>query len=217
MTQGDMNVDMGGGRQARMRVDYPANSNKSKQPPEEKKRPEKVATGTVVTRRRPWYDRAIHTVFSGDNDTLTSYIVMEVLVPALRNLLYDTVSQGAERALYGESRRSSGSRAGYTNYTAASSVRGAARPALSRQARVTHDFDDIVLQTRPEADEVLDALREMIELYNQASVADLYDLVGITTDFTDNAWGWTDLRTATVRPIRGGYLLNLPRTRPLTS
>jgi hypothetical protein len=211
-----MNVDMGGGRQARRRVDYPANSNKSKEQLE-KKRPEKVATGVVVTRKKNWWERAVHTVFSDDADTLSSYIVLEVLVPAFRNLLYDTVSQGAERALYGESRRSSGSRSGYTNYTAASSGRNPSRPALSRQARAAHDFDDIIIATRPEADEVLDALREMIELYGQASVADLYDLVGITTDFTDNAWGWIDLRTASVRPVRGGYLLNLPRTRTISS
>jgi hypothetical protein len=213
-----MNVDMGGGRRARVPVNYPSNSHRSREPkPEqEKKRPEKVATGVVVQRKKNWVERVAHTIFSDDADTLSSYIVMEVLVPAFRNLLYDTVSQGAERALYGESRRSSGSRTGYTNYTAASG-RNPSRPSLSRQARAAHDFDDIVLATRPEADEVLDALREMIELYNQASVADLYDLVGITTDFTDNAWGWTDLRTATVRPIRGGYLLNLPRTRSITS
>jgi hypothetical protein len=202
-----------GSRETRIRVDYPANSNKSREPQPEKKRPEKIATGTVVQRKRPWYERAIHTVFSGDADSLSSYIVLEVLVPAFRNLLYDTVSQGAERALYGESRRSSATRTGYTNYSAAS--RTAARQPLTRQARATHDFDDIVLATRPEADEVLDALREMIELYNQATVADLYDLVGITSDFPDASWGWTDLRTATVRPIRGGYLLNLPRTRTL--
>ena len=215
MTEREMNVDMGGGRQSRLRVDYPSNSNKSKEPQQEKKRPEKVATGVVVKRKKNWYERFFHTVFSDEADTLSSYIVMEVLVPAFRNLLYDTVSQGAERALYGESRRSSASRTGYTNYSAASSGRNPSRPVLSRQARASHDFDDIVLATRPEADEVLDALREMIELYNQATVADLYDLVGVTTDFTDNAWGWTDLRGATVRPIRGGYLLNLPRTRSL--
>ena len=212
MAEHDMNVDTGGGRQEVRRVDYPSNSKRSRQPPPEKKKTEQVVTGTVVQRKRPWYDRAIHTVFSGDNDTLTNYIVMEVLVPAFRNLIYDVASQGAERALYGESRRGSGSRSGgYTNYSAPSG-RNPTRPTLSRQARATHDFDDIVLASRVDADEVLNALSEMIELYNQATVADLYDLVGVTTDFTDNAWGWRDLRTATVRPIRGGYLLNLPRT-----
>lgn len=214
MTDAEMNVDMGGGRQRTMRVDYPSNSNKSRQPTQDKKRPEKVATGTVVQRKRPWYERATHTIFSGDSDTLTSYIALEVIVPALRNLIYDTLSQGTERALYGESRRSSGSRSGYTNYSS-SSARSSSRPALSRQARATHDFDDIVLGNRPDADDVLNALLEMIELYGQATVADLYDLVGVSTDFTDNAWGWKDLRSATVRPIRGGYLLNLPRTTPL--
>mgnify|MGYP006874877087 FL=1 len=43
------------------------------------------------------------------------------------------------------------------------------------------------------------------------SVADLYDLVGITGKVTDNNFGWTDLRNASVTRDRDGYLINLPR------
>jgi hypothetical protein len=47
--------------------------------------------------------------------------------------------------------------------------------------------------------------------YGQASISDLYELVGITANFTDNKWGWTDLRSSSVSRARDGYLLNLPR------
>lgn len=89
------------------------------------------------------------------------------------------------------------------------------RPVLSRQARANHDFGEIILATRAEAEDVLEQLRELINQYEIATVSDLYQLVGHTGEFTDDKWGWDDLRSASIRPIRGGYLLNMPRTQPI--
>ena len=56
---------------------------------------------------------------------------------------------------------------------------------------------------------------ELIEHYGIVSVADLYDLVGITGSYTDNKYGWTDIRTAQVVRVRDGYKIKLPRAIPL--
>ena len=48
------------------------------------------------------------------------------------------------------------------------------------------------------------------------TVADLYDLVGLNHNFTDNKYGWTNLRNA--QPVRdrdGYYILKLPRAVPI--
>jgi hypothetical protein len=145
---------------------------------------------------------------------------MDVLLPAAKNMVSDAVSQGIERMLFGDARPSSrGGRPGYVNY--ANRSRSAAplisdpRPPLSRQARTNHDFDDIIIGDRVQAEEVLDRLRELIDQYEVATVSDLYELVGLTGEFTDAKWGWYDLRTASVRLVRGGYLLSLPRTQAI--
>lgn len=79
-----------------------------------------------------------------------------------------------------------------------------------------HDFGEIVLSSRGEAEEVLDQLIEIISQYQQASVSDLYAMVGISPAYTDQKYGWTDLRGANAQPVRGGsYLLNLPQPHPL--
>ena len=78
-----------------------------------------------------------------------------------------------------------------------------------------HDFNEIILGTRVEAEEVIDRLFDLLSKYDNASVADLYELVGITANFTDEKWGWTDLRGASVAKVRNGYLLDLPRPEPL--
>jgi hypothetical protein len=71
------------------------------------------------------------------------------------------------------------------------------------------------LETRTEAEEVIDRLFDMVSRYDSASVADLYALVGLASTHTDYKWGWTDVRGAGVSKIRGGYLLDLPEPKPL--
>ena len=74
-------------------------------------------------------------------------------------------------------------------------------------------YDDIVFETRGDADLVLDQLESAINTYGIASVADLYDLAGITCrSYTANKYGWSDIRSAKVVRIRDGYILELPRT-----
>ena len=82
--------------------------------------------------------------------------------------------------------------------------------------RSGYSFDDIVLESRGEAEEVLSRMDELLEMYEIVSVADLYDLVGITHDYTDNNYGWTNIRTAEVVRVRnGGYMLKLPKVLPI--
>jgi hypothetical protein len=82
-------------------------------------------------------------------------------------------------------------------------------------ARRNHDFDEIVLATRAEANEVIDRLFDLISKYEQATVSDLYDLVGLEAKFTDEKWGWRDMRGVQAVRVGGGYLLDLPRPEQL--
>lgn len=86
---------------------------------------------------------------------------------------------------------------------------------MSRRARASHDFQEIVLRTRAEADAVIDAMMDYMHKYEQVTLSDLYDLVGIQGTFADEKWGWRDLRGAGPTRINEGYLLDLPRPEPL--
>ncbi len=78
-----------------------------------------------------------------------------------------------------------------------------------------HDFGEIGLATRVEAEEAISRLESLIERYGSASVADLYGMIDVTAAFTDDKWGWEDLRGAGVRRSRGQYVLVLPKPEPL--
>lgn len=222
MTEANLNVDMGGGRQRRVRVDYPSNSQKNRPKPvtEPETRPklEKIITGDVQKRKQNIFSRVAHDFVAEDSRSVGHYVLLEVLLPAAKKTISDVVSAGIERMLYGDARPARGTRPGYTNYSAA--IRSSApmsdpRPALSRQARVNHEFGEILISSRADAEDVLDRLRDLINEYNVASVADFKELLGITSEFTDNTWGWDDLRSASIRPVRGGYVIDLPRTQAL--
>ena len=57
---------------------------------------------------------------------------------------------------------------------------------------------------------MLTRMDEMIDTYGAVSVADFYEMVGITGEYTDNNYGWTDLRSAYVSRTRDGFIIRFP-------
>lgn len=80
---------------------------------------------------------------------------------------------------------------------------------------IRHDFDEIILESRRKAEEVLSYLMDIIVDYGQVTVSDLYDYIGIQSNFTDEKYGWIDLRGSIPRRVRGGYSLDLPKPQLL--
>ena len=197
--------------------DYKSNSHRSKEEVSTKelipKKVEQVATGK---QRKKSDVRKFTDVFvSEDMASVKDYILMEVLLPAAKKAIADAVTNGIDMLLYGEARsknRDRGSRVSYTRYYERDRERDYERGARTRARG--YDYDDIILDTRREAEEVLDRMQDLIDTYGMVSVADLYDLVGISGKYTDNKYGWTHLRSADVQRVRDGYLLKLPKALP---
>lgn len=213
-----------------MSTEFPSNSqHKAKQvekKQEEERKVEKVVQSEVVRRKKPLGKRMADTFIGGDAKSVWAFVAVDVLVPAAKDMLADAVSQGIERMIYGEA-QSTSRRTGrkpnepyinYSRFSKSPSRRGTGdrpRNEMSHRARASHNFDEIILATRVEADEVLDRLYDLISKYETATVADLYDLVGISGSYTDDKWGWFDLRGGGVTRVRNGYLLDLPKPEPL--
>jgi hypothetical protein len=199
-------------------VEFPSNSNR---PKGEEKKVERIVTGKVSKRKRPIGRRLTDTLFGGDAKGALSYVLLEVLIPAARDMVAEAATQTIERLIFGDarppSRRSSVSGGQtYVNYSRYAKPQQREEPRrLSQRGRTQHDFDEIILDTRAEAESVIDRLFDIISKYEAASVADLYGLVGITPTFVDDKWGWTDFRGAGATRVRDGYLLDLPRPVPL--
>jgi hypothetical protein len=212
-------------------MDYPSNSREQKKPvgkPEEpKKVVEQVISGKVIRKKKSVGKRFSEMFGGGDSRSVGSYVFLEVLIPAAKDAIADAFSQGVEKMLFGEARSTSrrnpryygpSSSGGHTQYNRPGILnprRDDPRHDPSRRARATHNFDDIILQTRMEAEQVIERLFDLVNRYDQATVADLYDMLGATSEYTDNKYGWTDIRGADFKRVRNGYLLDLPRPVPL--
>lgn len=201
---------------------YPPNSHKYKErqkAAKEEKRVEKVISGSVKTKKKNELSNVAEAFISDDASKIKSYILMDVLIPAAKKLISDIVTNGIEMLLYGSNgspkRGTNASKISYHKYY--DDRNGRDRFNNAPRARASrYDPDDVILDSRGEAELVLDKMDELIVTYNQASVADFYDLVGITGDYTDNKYGWFDLSTATVvRARNGGYMIRFPRAEPL--
>lgn len=206
---------------------FPGNSNYSRESKiskveAEPKKVEKIVEGKVIQQKKSLGKKFSEMFIGGDAKSAGAYVVYEVLLPAAKDALADAMSQGIERFLYGEVRsinRRKGGRGGngYVSYNKISQRPPWSddRPPMGRRARAQHDFDDIVIERRDEATAVLQRIFEYIDRYGSASVRDLYELVGVPSQYTDDKWGWTFIDEMDVMRVRGGYKLILPRPEPL--
>ena len=75
-------------------------------------------------------------------------------------------------------------------------------------------YDGIVFESRSDAEDVLDALSEILEQYDDVTVADLFQLAGQTPNSTDSDYGWDNIATARVERLDDGmYTVVMPRVK----
>lgn len=202
-----------------MNEEYKPNSHKFKEKQEaelsERKKLDKVVKGKVTTIPRSKSSKIADIFISEDIANVKSYILMDVLVPAVKKAISDIVREGIDMILYGGSGRGKSTvNASYVQYTSYSDKDNRSSGYVSNPSS-RYDLDDIVFEHRREAEEVIARMDELIDVYKVVSVADLYDLIGKTCDYTGNKYGWTNIRNAEPVRVRNGYALKLPKPLPI--
>jgi hypothetical protein len=221
-------------------ADYPSNSQRSKNKKlPEKKKVEQIVTGEVVRQKKPMGRRVKNMILGINPKGVWLHIWFNILIPAAQDTVIDSVEEALHRTIGGDSRygdnrrnrsRSRNRNRGQYNDPGYVDYRGISRKPrdnrrddfrdefrdISSRGRAIHDFDEILLPSRVEADEVLDQMFEHIADYETVSVSDLYGFLGIDSSFTDQKWGWMDISTADITRVRGGkFLLDLPKPVPI--
>lgn len=195
--------------------EYKPNSHKSKEAAaKSEKKVEKVVSGTATRRKKSELRKFTDIFISEDVDNVKSYILVDVLVPSIKKAVSDIIKNGIDMLLYGESDHRSSSTASKVSYRSYYDKDKRDSRPLNRN-RAGYGYDDIVLDNRGEAEEVLERMDELVATYGMVRVADMYDLMGVTPNYTDNKYGWTDIRSAKVVRIQQGYVIKMPRALPL--
>lgn len=199
---------------------------------EEVKDEERVKKEVVVTKvskkiKKGLVERLVSGMIGPDGiPSITSYLNKEIVVPALKNIVYDSFTSGLDMFMFrGDSPRNGASRntGGYqrppqqnTNYGAKYQPMNnhVAQPSTYAQPiqRNHATVETYLINDRNEALMVLDNMMEQINTYGVISVADYYDMIGVDSNYTDNTYGWSGhaLNRATIRPARNGFVLDLP-------
>lgn len=197
----------------------PSNSHKSKE--EKYHKPEKdlspVVSQPATVKKKSGIVKLADVFLPEDVASVRSYIVSDVIIPKIKNVLHD-IGAEAWDSFWGISGRSTSrgtaSRVSYVSYDKYSK-----RAEHSDQPRQRSgiDYNDVEFRTRGEAELVLDRMGELCEEYGAVSVADFYSISDVTNEnYTLNKWGWTDISGMKVVGLSGGgYSIKMPRAIPL--
>lgn len=207
--------------------DYKPNTKKYKeeqaqQQITDKPKVEKVISGTAKVKKKSEIRKFADNFLAEDAESVKTYVVRDVVIPSVIDLIEDIVVGGIRTLLRGDSgRRDSRDRSrygespSYVNYTRYSD-RDDRRRDRDDRSRRGYDQDNVVVNSRADAEAVIEQMDGIMDTYGIVSVADLYDLVGMTANFTDNNYGWTNIRNA--KPVRlrdGGWEIQMPKAIPI--
>lgn len=183
-----------------------------------------VTTGKVEAKKPTIKSKLANVFLSEERGNVGQYLIFDVLIPAIKDTVCNLGHAALDRSFYGESRRytdqsRTGSTYNYSSYYKPNYSQPQRNQPSDRYAHIHREgvfqFDTIEFGMRAEAQEVLDCLVMRIVDSDYATVADLYDLIGRTADFTMERWGWYNLDTAYVTNVRGGFVIRLPKPQPI--
>lgn len=192
-------------------TEYRSNSFKSREsnPDDANTKVEKAINGSSKRKKKSGAQKLLDVFVPDDIADVRSYIVQDKIVPAIKDIILDTVKAclGVDNRGSNTSRVSTNSRASYSRcYSDTRDSRGPRRAASAY-----YEYDDILYDNRGDAETVLQEMDKQVADYGRVRVADYYEFSGITGTSTDNDYGWRDIRDARVVRTMDGYIIRLPR------
>ena len=202
---------------------YPSNSFKSREEKEaqtERRIVKSVVKGNVQQGRKSIPQLIKETFTPGDIADVKSYIIQDVVIPSIKTALSDVIKNGSDILLFGESRsrRSDvpAARVSYGRYYDDKNRSRDTKRIEDHTHRTALDYNNISFESKEDAQIVLSTMDDMLITYGIVRVSEFYDLCGITPEFIENKWGWTDITTAKVVYDRGKYYIRMPKAMRIT-
>ena len=195
--------------------------------------PNKVepVTTNVIIKKESGANKLAKKFFAKDLKSTAAGVFNDIVIPGTKNLIVNILKRGVDYLFMG----GSAPQQNYTSYSSQYYGGGniparnvsfspnynpnapiAGNPApVEASASTVYNVNSIWFQDRGQAEEVLARLKELIDKYGAASVADLYDLIGHAAPFTSNKFGWKDLSGAQLSGTFNGYHIIFPRIIPI--
>ena len=192
-------------------IKLPTNSISGGAEKKPEKKFEKVTTGKVVTKEKNDIQKVASMFIAEDLKTVRDHIIKDVAVPKLQDFFADLMIATINMIFHGDDRPRNNynnyaqpSRVSYNRYS--SNQNNQQRPIVAQI-----NYQDVIFSSRGDAEEVRSQMLDAVTTYGSVSVADFYDLVGMTANYTDNKYGWYDFNNSYVQPVSGGYIIRMPK------
>ena len=143
---------------------------------------------------------------------IANSLFSSLMKPTMQNLLLDFVN-GALRMLVLKEDASSYGRA-HTPYnrffdTSPTYQKSSSYSTVAPPIRA-NPYEPVLIPTRQEAETVLYHMRARIEEFGWVTVGDLYSMCRMPSNFTQERWGWTDLKHVGIGHTNQGWFIDLP-------
>ena len=193
---------------------------KEKAATEERKKIEKVTNGVVRVKKKSETRKFLDNLMGDQVQDIKSSIKNDYIIPAIRNTIWDVFTNTLDMILFGGTggharRRSTSEKISYRSYYDDRRSDSRRYDDRRERSRNSYDLDELVLETRGEAQAVLNAMDNIMDEYKIVSVADMYDLIGETCPYTAYKYGWTNIRNAEIVRVRDGYIIRMPKAMPI--
>lgn len=180
----------------------------------------KPAGVKTMVKEKPMRRRVAEAFISNERGNIKDHVIFDVVIPAIKNALSDTVSDAINLLLFGERKRGSksSSRTPYGSFWASSVSEDRERSRINESSSKSSmgRYLDACWESKEDANEVLNCMMEIMENYRKVTVADFYGLIDDPKNFpiesVHNKWGWKSLAAVSVVKTSNGYYgLSLPR------
>lgn len=183
-----------------------------------------VKKSQVVSTKKPLGNKVKSAVFAEDVKDIGGWLIWDTIIPGLKNLFLDMI----EMALLGKvddrrrDRRSRtdyrgvydrGSRYSYRDSGRRRSVRDRDRERDEPERDDDVDYANIILKHRDDADDVVHEMKQRIRKDGAVTIGDLFDMIDVAGEYTDNDWGWDDERDIKVTKVSNGWLIDVAKPR----
>ena len=203
---------------------YKEGKEKGEEKDEKEKLKPIVKKGGVVSTRKPLGKQFAETFIEEDIKEVKKYVIWDVVIPGIKHTILDMLSMMFfKESYYGGGRSSRDDHYSYSARYKYKEDRSRRRSDSRRRDRDEDEYEsnsrvdyrNIVLRNRNDAEDVVHELRKRINKYDTASIADLLELVSVSSKYVDNDWGWDNENDIGVRRVSNGYLIDVAEAKLL--
>jgi len=171
--------------------------------------------------KRPASRRFKEFVFAESPKNIAGNVAKNVVVPRLKEGVQQALFAMINGMLFGNAGNAVGQqfmqgtllRGGATNYQAISNQPSGLQQAMAaNQSRPKVKYTDVRFSNQQHAETILANMYNLMNTYGRVAIGDLNDMIGVSSEISDNSYGWSTLQGSTISQDGGGWLLELPPT-----